>query len=74
MCADFVAPSPSFAPPPDVLGAYLKGQMARANGQILSQNPLTNEIRQDVAPQTLKEVIGLQGAGVEQLPAGQRLQ
>jgi hypothetical protein len=39
------------------------------NGQILSQNPQTNEIKQDVAPQDLKEVIGPDGQPIYQ-PAG----
>jgi hypothetical protein len=28
MCADFVSPTPSFAPQPDILAAYLRGQNA----------------------------------------------
>ena len=35
--ADFVAPSPSFAPPPDVLGSYLRGQMAPIQQQAAIQ-------------------------------------
>jgi hypothetical protein len=39
------------------------------NGQILSQNPQTNEVKQDVAPQDLKEVVGADGQPVYQ-PSG----
>lgn len=35
MCADFVTPTSGFNPPPDILAAYLRGQMAP--GQVIQQ-------------------------------------
>jgi hypothetical protein len=65
--ADFVAPSPSFAPPPDVLGSYLRGQMApiqqqAAIQQITQSQQEVAQSRQMMSQQSQSFPIGLEQA------------
>jgi len=65
--ADFVAPSPSFAPPPDVLGSYLRGQMApiqqqAAIQQITQSQQEVAQSRQMMSQQSQTFPIGLEQA------------
>jgi hypothetical protein len=65
--ADFVPPSPSFAPPPDVLGSYLRGQMApiqqqAAIQQITQSQQEVAESRQLMSQQSQSFPIGLEQA------------
>jgi len=65
--ADFVAPSPSFAPPPDVLGAYIRGQMApiqvQAGAQQLQQAQQTQSQEAQMFPGQLQG----QGLNLQQM-------